>query len=119
MAKTLVIGASRNPERYSYRAVLKLRTFGHEVVAFNLTKGNIADVEITNEWPYNESIDTVSLYINPLNQEEYYEKMIQLGPRRVIFNPGSENEEFEFILTEAGIRVERACTLVLLSIGNY
>lgn len=119
MGTTLVIGASPNPDRYSHKAVVSLRAKGHEVIAFGPRKGHILDIEITQEWNTNWEIDTVTLYINATVQRDYYEKITALNPRRVIFNPGTENSEFYEILKKKGIEVEVACTLVLLSIGNY
>jgi predicted CoA-binding protein len=119
MKATLVIGASTNPERYSYKAILKLRTFKHKVVAYGLREGNIADVGILKEWPQGADIDTVTMYINPSRQEAYYQKIIDLKPTRVIFNPGTENGTFAAKLIENKIAYENACTLVLLNIGSY
>ena len=116
--KTLVVGASPNPERYGYKAVVMLRQKGHPVYAFGLRKGEVADVSISDKWP-TEDFNTVTLYLNPKRQEDYYERIIALKPDRVLFNPGTENPEFEQKLVEAGIETERACTLVLLSIGEY
>jgi len=117
--KTLVIGASTNPERYSFLAVNSLRQHGHPVVALGLKPGIIADVEITTEKTSVENIDTVSLYVGPKNQPEYYGFIEGLKPRRVIFNPGTENPEFEGKLRNSGIEAVEACTLVMLSTGQF
>ncbi|MFT5970265.1 MAG: putative CoA-binding protein [Flavobacteriales bacterium] len=119
MKPTLVIGASTNPERYSYKAILKLRMFKHDVFAYGLRNGNVADVSINKEWPKNVKVDTVTMYINPSRQEAYYQRIIDLKPSRVIFNPGAENGEFAAKLIENGISYDNACTLVLLSIDSY
>ncbi len=119
MKSTLVIGASESPERYSYKAIVSLRNHNHPVVAFGLKNGNIGETQLTNEWNPNWKVDTVTLYLNPSRQLEFYNVIIALNPKRVIFNPGTENEEFETLLEESGIDTERACTLVLLSIGDY
>lgn len=116
--KTLVVGASPKPDRYGYKAVDKLTDHGHPVYAFGIRKGKIGDVEISSEWP-KEEFDTVTLYLNPKNQEEYYDRIIALNPKRVIFNPGTENPVFQKMLSDKGIAFEEACTLVLLSIGGY
>lgn len=117
--KTLVTGASTNPERYSYKAIHALRSHGHEVVAHGLKSGTVSDVQIETEWNPKWDVDTVTLYLGPKNQEAFYQSIIDLKPRRVIFNPGTENPVFENLLTQNGIYCEIACTLVLLSIGNY
>ncbi len=117
--KTLVFGASTNPQRYSYLAVNELVNKGHDVVAFGIKKGTVAGIEVDNELKNYSGIDTVSLYMNPQRQETYYEYILSLNPQRVIFNPGTENQEFWDLLKENKIEFERACTLVLLSIGQY
>lgn len=116
--KTLVVGASPNPARYGYIAVSRLRQYGHPVYAFGIRKGTIVDVSITDQWP-KEVFDTVTLYLNPQVQKEYYDRILSLKPKRVIFNPGTENPEFYGKLESAGIEVEVACTLVMLSLENY
>jgi len=119
MKKTLVIGASLKPERYSNIAINRLRRYNHEVVAFGLKPGKVNDVEIdTTLMPYID-IDTVTLYLNPKRQESYYNYIIDLNPKRVIFNPGTENPEFYNILKQNNIEFEVACTLVLLGTGQY
>jgi len=117
--KTLVIGASENPERYSHLAVQKLMAHQHPVVAIGLRKGNIGNTLIeTEKIPFSD-IDTVTLYINPLRQSAYYEYIFSLNPKRIIFNPGAENEEFYDLAKQKGIKTQDACTLVLLSTGQY
>lgn len=117
--KTLIIGASLNPNRYSYVALQRLATHGIETVALGLKKGNVAGIDISTKAEAYEEIDTVTLYLNPKNQEAYYEYIVGLKPRRVIFNPGTENPQFYKLLESNGIEVEQACTLVLLSTGQY
>ena len=117
--KTLVIGASTNPERYSYLAVNKLLKHKHSVLAIGLKNGTITSVTIeTTLLPY-ENIDTVTLYVNPANQKQYYSYIISLQPKRIIFNPGSENSEFEKLALQNNIEVIEACTLVMLSTNQY
>ncbi len=116
--KTLVVGASPNPARYSYKAVQRLRQKGHETYAFGFRNGEIEDVQISKDWP-SESFDTITLYLNPTRQIEYAERILKINPKRVIFNPGTENPEFQDQLTHEGVEVEVACTLVMLGIGNY
>jgi uncharacterized protein len=119
MKKTLVIGASENPQRYSNKAIRALLSHNHEVVAIGLRKGEVDGVSFTSEKKTFENVDTVTLYIGPQNQPEYYSYLIGLKPRRVIFNPGTENPEFIALLHTAGIYPEIACTLVLLATGQY
>ena len=119
MKLTLVVGASINPSRYSNMAILRLREHQHPVLALGLTMGKVADVIIETEKKIIVGIDTVTLYLNPERQKEYYDYIISLKPNRVIFNPGTENIYFEKMLSEAGITAVEACTLVLLSIGQY
>jgi predicted CoA-binding protein len=119
MRNTLVIGASINPERYSFKAITMLRAHNKPVLAFGPKVGVVSDIPITNEWDNQWKVDTITLYLNPQRQEAYYDKIIALQPRRVIFNPGTENKVFSEQLSAHGIASEIACTLVLLSIGNY
>ena len=118
--KTLVLGASRNPIRYAHSAVQQLRWKGHEVIAVGTRKGRIEDVDILTEWPETiDGLDTITLYLGPANQIPVYDQILAYHPRRIIFNPGTENPELMRKASEAGIEVVRACTLVMLSIGNY
>lgn len=118
--KTLVLGASPNPERYAYLATKMLTEHGHPVVPFGLKSGIIAGVSIVNELPQSvHDIDTVTIYLGPSNQTAYYQYVLDLKPRRVIFNPGTENADFEQLLIESDIKPLEACTLVLLRTGNY
>ena len=117
--KTLVLGASDNPSRYSYLAVQRLRSHGHPVVAVGKKLSRVADVPIEKEKKEFDNIDTVTLYLNPLRQQEYYDYILSLKPRRIIFNPGAENEELANLARQHQINVMEACTLVLLSTGQY
>jgi predicted CoA-binding protein len=117
--KTVVIGASQNPERYSNRAVRKLKSYGHEVVAVGLREGQIDGVKIHADKPEEQDVDTVTMYVGPANQPPLYDYILSLKPKRIIFNPGAENNELEKKAEEKGIEVVEACTLVMLSIGNY
>lgn len=113
------MGASENPERYSNKAILSLLRKGKEVAAIGKTGGNVQGVEIEKEPRQRDDIDTVTLYLNPLHQKPYYDYIISLKPRRIIFNPGAENEELERIAFQNGIEILEACTLVMLSTGQY
>lgn len=117
--KTLVFGASLKPERYANIALQKLVSYGHHVVAFGSKRGDVAGVTIDTELMSYKDIDTVTLYINNKNQKPYYDYLIKLSPKRIIFNPGTENPEFYNLLKQNDIEVEEACTLVLLSTNQY
>ncbi len=119
MKKTLVIGASTNPDRYSFKAIHSLRNYGYSVVAFGLRNGSVGDTEIATEWNPKWEIVTVTMYVNPKLQVAFYTEIIALKPRRIVFNPGTENSEFVALLAANSIAFENACTLVLLSIGEY
>ena len=116
---TLVIGASTNPNRYSNIAIKRLIDKELPVAAIGLRKGKVLNVIIDDKLQEFINIDTVTLYLNPKRQEEYYTYIISLKPRRVIFNPGTENANFEKLLKENNIKSEIACTLVLLSTNQY
>jgi predicted CoA-binding protein len=117
--KTLVLGASEHPHRYSYLAVQRLLSHQHPVVAIGKTAGAVHGIEISNEKLPEKDIDTVTLYLNPHNQEQYYDYILSLNPKRIIFNPGTENAELETMAEKKGIKTMEACTLVLLSTGQY
>lgn len=119
MKRTLVIGASENVARYSNKAIHSLRRHEHEVEAIGLRGGKVLDVIYGNDKVPFENIDTVTLYINPSLQESYYDYIISLAPQRVIFNPGTENEQFARLLIHNNINPIEACTLVLLATGQY
>ena len=117
--KTLVLGASDNPSRYSYLAIQRLRNHGHPVVAIGRKDTKVADVNITKDKEPVTGIDTVTLYLNPTHQREYYDYILSLKPKRIIFNPGAENDELIELAQEMNIKTMEACTLVLLSTGQY
>jgi hypothetical protein len=117
--KTLVIGASDNPQRYSYLAVNRLRGSGHPVVAIGRKSSKIGDVAVGTDKKDFSEIDTVTLYLSPRLQKEYYDYIISLHPKRIIFNPGTENAELEILAQSHGIEPLEACTLVMLSTGQY
>jgi hypothetical protein len=117
--KTLVLGASLKTDRYSNIAINRLRQQNHEVVAFGLKKGEVNDVVIDAELLDYEHVDTVTLYLNPKHQEAYYDYILDLKPKRVIFNPGTENPELYKVLKNNNIEFEVACTLVLLATDEY
>lgn len=119
MKKTLVLGATPNPARYAYLAVMRLRLHGHEVIPVGIRDGHIEGVEIQKGMPKIEGVDTVTLYLNAQRQREYYDYILSLQPKRIIFNPGAENPELSKLANENGIETVEGCTLVMLSIGAY
>ncbi len=117
--KTVVLGASDNPSRYSYLAIERLTDYQHPVVAIGKKKGKVGDVEIAAEQSDVDDVDTVTLYLNPTNQKPYYDYILSLSPKRIIFNPGTENSELVKMARERGIEPVYGCTLVMLSTGQY
>ena len=117
--KTLVLGASDNPSRYSFLAVHRLRAHGHPVVAIGKKNGVVNDVTIEKERKDFDNVDTVTLYLNPAHQKQYYNYIVSLKPQRIIFNPGAENDELADLAIKNGIKPMEACTLVLLSTNQY
>lgn len=117
--KTLVIGASTKPARYAFMAIEKLVDKGHSVLAIGQNAGEVAGIKIQTKAIPLKNIDTVTLYLNPLRQRDYYNYIVEAQPKRVIFNPGTENPEFYQLLKLNDIKVEVACTLVLLSTNQY
>ncbi|MBT8316555.1 MAG: CoA-binding protein [Lutibacter sp.] len=117
--KTLVIGASLNPNRYSYLAIQKLIANAIEVRALGRKKGEIFNVKINTFKKFFKDIHTITVYLNKKNQVEFYNYILEINPKRVIFNPGTENVELEKLLSKNMIPFERSCTLVLLGIGEY
>ena len=116
---TLVLGASTNPDRYSYLAIKSLVDHGHEVYAIGKKPGQIDDTEIGTEAKVIPALDTVTLYLSAQNQKPYYDYIIAQNPKRIIFNPGAENSQLANLAKEKGIIAQNACTLVLLSTGQY
>ncbi len=115
----MVLGASANPARYSFLAINRLREHDHPVIAIGKRPAQVADVQIQVKTAEIPDLDTVSIYLNKDNQKNYYDYILSQHPRRVIFNPGAENPEFEMILADKGIKVMEACTLVLLATRQY
>lgn len=117
--KTLVLGATTKPSRYAYVAIQRLVENGHSVIAIGQNTGEVSGITINTKKIPLKNIDTVTLYLNPTRQKEYYNYIIEVKPKRVLFNPGTENPEFYQLLKANGIQVEVACTLVLLSTNQY
>jgi predicted CoA-binding protein len=117
--KTLILGASDNPARYSFLALQRLRSHGHPVVAIGRKATKVGDVPVeTDKLPF-DNVDTVTLYLNPKHQQEYYDYILSLDPKRIIFNPGTENDELAEKARAKGIKTQEACTLVMLSTNQY
>jgi len=119
MKKTLVLGASENPERYSNMAIQRLTAHAHPVVAVGRKAGEVNGIPIITTPPNEQGVDTVTLYLNPVAQKDYYNYIVSLHPKRIIFNPGTENEELVQLAKENGIEAVEAWTLVMLSTGQY
>lgn len=119
--KTVIIGASTNPSRYAYMAAGLLTTYGHEIVPIGIRKGVVFGKELLDirQQPGIADVDTVTLYIGPQHQPEWYKYILSLQPKRIIFNPGTENSGFETLLTKNGIECVYGCTLVMLHTGQY
>ena len=119
LKKTVVLGASDSPMRYSFLAVRRLKSYDHPIVAIGKKKGSIDDIQIITEHPSMDDVDTVTLYLNPMHQKQYYDYILSLHPKRIIFNPGAENAELAALAKQNGIQPINACTLVMLSTGQY
>ena len=117
--KTVVIGASAKTDRYSNRAVRMLRKHHHDTVALGFEQETIDETPIETDWKNHDAVDTVTLYLNPQRQKQYYDYILGLHPKRIIFNPGTENPELEKLAEQNNIQPLEACTLVLLSTGQY
>lgn len=119
MKKTLIIGATPNPTRYAYRAAQMLKSKGHDIVNVGIKKGEVAGVEIEKPDAIHNDVHTITLYIGPDLQDQYHDYILKTNPKRVIFNPGTENYKLEEFLKENAIEPIEACTLVMLSTGQY
>ncbi|WP_254083115.1 MULTISPECIES: CoA-binding protein [Cytophagales] len=119
--KTVIIGATPDPSRYAYLAAQMLTSYGHEIVPLSIKTGTVSGVEILDlrQRPAVEGVDTVTLYIGPQRQPEWYDYILSLKPKRIIFNPGTENEEFEKMAEAQAVEATEACTLVLLRSRQY
>lgn len=119
--KTVIIGATTNPNRYAYFAASRLNQHGHEIVPVGIKKGEVEGKPIANikEKPTFDDVDTVTLYLNPGNQKEWEDYILSLKPKRIIFNPGTENAHLTSMAEKKGIETIEGCTLVMLSAGTY
>ena len=116
---TAIIGASPNPDRYAYRATVSLKKNGHKVYPIGIQKGDIEGETILTDKPEISDIHTVTLYVGPRNQPAWIDYILSLNPKRIIFNPGTENDAFINAASSKGIECVEGCTLVMLSIGQY
>ena len=119
MKKTVVIGASPNESRYSNMATQRLLNNNHEVVPLGIREGKIANLDIITERPELSDIHSVTMYVGKQRQADWYDYILSLNPKRVIFNPGTENAEFAQILREKNIEVVENCTLVMLATSQF
>lgn len=117
--KVMVLGASQNPSRYSNLAIRMLQEYDHDVLAVGRREGEVNGVAINTQWPNHQDIHTLTLYLNAQNQVPHYQEILNLKPKRVIFNPGTENHELQDKLNEAGIEFLEACTLVMLRTNQF
>jgi len=119
MFKTLVFGASTKPDRYAFKAITRLRQSGYPVIAIAKRPGKVADVDFMIGEPELDGVHTITLYVSPKYISPHIDYLISLKPKRIIFNPGTENPNFAQKVQTAGILTIDACTLVMLSIGVY
>jgi predicted CoA-binding protein len=119
MKKTVIIGATPDPSRFAYKAAKMLLDYGHEIVPVGIKKGEVFGHKIYNDQPLIEGVDTVTLYVGPQNQLSLYDYIVKLKPKRIIFNPGTENDELIDIANRNNIEPVIGCTLVMLSVGTY
>lgn len=119
MKKTVILGATDNPNRFAFKAAHSLVRHGHPIALVGIKKGSVAGQPILNGKPEISEVDTVTLYVGPQNQPEWYEYIINLKPRRIIFNPGTENDELEEKARANGIQAIEGCTLIMLNAGMY
>ena len=117
--KTVVLGASPKPYRYSYMAAQELEANNLQVILIGRRAGEVNGKPILTKWPQGEEVDTITMYLSAANQVEYYDEILSSGAKRIIFNPGAENNELAQRAKNQGIEVENACTLVLLATGQY
>ncbi len=119
MKTTLILGATPNPTRYAYLAAERLTARGHPIVPVGIKDGRVQGQEILHGKPDVPAIDTITLYVGPQHQPEYYDWILRVAPKRIIFNPGTENPELSRLAREQGIETVTGCTLVMLAGGNY
>lgn len=121
MKKTVIIGATANPSRYAHIAATMLTEYGHEIVPVGIKNETVLGKQILNlrDKPAIDNVDTITLYVGPQNQPEWYDYLLSLNPKRIIFNPGTENDELEKRAEAQGVEVVEGCTLVMLRSNQY
>lgn len=119
MKKTIVLGATPDPSRYAYLASNKLARYGHEIINVGIKTGEVADVPIEKPEYIHADVDTITLYVGAHNQKPLYDYILSTSPKRIIFNPGTENSELIHLAEQKGIETVLGCTLVMLSVGEY
>ncbi len=119
MKKTVVLGATDNPDRFAYRAANSLTRHGHPIVLVGLREGIVAGQPIQKGQPLIADVHTVTMYVGTRNQAPLHDYILSLKPKRIIFNPGTENPELENKARQQGIETVEGCTLVMLSVGEY
>lgn len=119
MKPTLILGATTNPNRYAYLAAERLVSRGHAIIPVGIKQGRVQGQQILHGQPDVPEVDTVTLYVGPRHQPEYYDWLLRVAPRRIVFNPGTENPELMRLARGAGIEVVAGCTLVMLASGDY
>jgi predicted CoA-binding protein len=117
---TLVLGASSKPERFSNKAVLRLQKYNHHVIALGLKDDYIGNLRIRKGMPQDLGpVHTVALYLGAVNQKQYYNYIISLKPKRIVFNPGTVNPELAELAKKNGIDTINDCILTMLNSGRY
>lgn len=119
MGITVVLGASDDPGKYSHKAVLRLLNAGETVFPVGINEGSINGLQIRTDKPLLRDVDTITIYVSPKHQPFWESYIFALHPKRIIFNPGAENPDLREKAVKQGIEVLEACTLVMLSVGNY
>ena len=119
--KTVIVGSTPRPYRYAHQAATMLHEREIPFIPLGIQEGEVLGEEILNvhDRPHIEDVDTLTMYINATRQKDWYDYLLSLKPRRIIFNPGSENNEFKKLAEKQGIECLEACTLVMLSVGNF
>lgn len=119
MKKTLILGATPDPSRYANLAANRLVRYGHPIINIGIKTGEVAGVPIEKPVKIHEEVHTITMYVGTRNQESYYDYILRTNPKRIIFNPGTENDELEELALEQGIECIQGCTLVMLSTGQF
>ncbi|MBC8053985.1 MAG: CoA-binding protein [Sphingobacteriaceae bacterium] len=119
MKKTIVLGATPDSSRYAYIAAHRLVRYGHEIINVGIKTGDVAGFPIEKPEYIHAGVDTITLYVGSRNQQSLYDYILNTCPKRIIFNPGTENPELEYLAEQKGIETVLGCTLVMLSTGEY